>query len=48
MSKEDAQKLVKSIESNLQAKDNKEYANYIDEVLTDSSKSIPGYVPGKR
>ena len=29
-------------------KDNKEYADYINEVLTDSSKSIPGYVPEKR
>ena len=47
LSKQDAEKLRQSIANQLKnaTKGDREYLQHIDDVLTSSSQSIPGYVP---
>lgn len=47
LSKADAEKLKQSIANQLAdaQKGDRDYVQHIDDVLTDSSQSIPGYVP---
>ena len=50
LSKQEAEKLRQNIANQLKnaTKDDKDYLQHIDDVLTNSSQSIPGYVPDRR
>ena len=50
LSKQEAEKLRENISKQLKnaTKDDRDYLQHIDDVLTNSSQSIPGYVPEKR
>ena len=48
MNKEDVDKLNTSLEKQKAQKGNKEYSQHVDDVITYSGDSIPGYDPTKR
>lgn len=48
MNKDDIDKLNTSLEKQKGKKSNKEYSQHVDDVITYSGDSIPGYDPTKR